>query len=433
MAPLDRPHPRLPRARGARRRLLRAGIVLLVAGLAAGACTRSTWEGPQAGPSTAPVPSLPVLPSAVPSAPPSSPPSSPTLSPEDACVQGTLAKMTLRQIVGQVLLVGVPVGDPSAIDETLTTYDFGGVFLAGRYHGSAATLRTQISALQATAKAPTGVRLFISLDQEGGDVQTLQGPDFPPIPTAVDQGKLSQSALSTQTVAWATRLAGVGVNLDLAPVADTVPASLGTGNPPIGYFHRQYGSDPTAVAADISTVVKAIQSTGVVTTLKHFPGLGRVLQNTDFAAHAIDDVATPNDPYLGPFEAGMKAGTGAVMVSSATYPKLDPDSIATFSEPIVTGLLRDQLGFTGLIVSDSLAGAAAVASVPVGQRAVRFIEAGGDLALVTTYTKAAAMFDGLLTQASDSAQFATKVTTAAGHVLHAKYAAGLLACSPAKP
>jgi len=430
MALLDRPDPGQRRARRLRR--LVAGATAVAAALALGGCvTTSTWEPPQAGSSGLPGPSTPVGPSTIPSTL-SGPSTGPTQSLEDACVQSTVAKLSLRQLVGQVLLVGVPIGDPSAIDDTLTEYQFGGVFLAGRYHDSASKLRSEISALQSTAKAPTGVHLFISLDQEGGDVQTLQGSDFPPIPTAVNQGKLTKSALYSQTASWATLLADVGVNLDLAPVADTVPADLGTGNPPIGFYHRQYGSDPVAVASDITTVVSAIQSTGVVTTLKHFPGLGRVLENTDTAAHAVDDVATTDDPYLGPFVAGIKASTGAVMVSSATYPKLDPGSIATFSEPIVTGLLRDKLGFTGLIVSDSLAGAAAVASVPVGQRAVKFIQAGGDLALVTTYTKAAAMFDGLLAAAQASPSFTAKVTAAATYVMHAKYVAGLLSCSPAR-
>jgi beta-N-acetylhexosaminidase len=341
-----------------------------------------------------------------------------------------MAKMTLKQIVGQVMLVGTPIGDPAAIDKSLRAYGFGGVFLAGRSHASAAQLRKAIAALQAAA--PPGVRLLISLDQEGGEVQTLQGADFPPIPTAVAQGKLGRTALHAQAEAWAARLAAIGINLDLAPVADTVPASLGSGNPPIGAFHRQYGSDPTAVASDIATVVDAVQSAGVVTTLKHFPGLGRVKVNTDTDAGAVDRTTTASDPYLGPFIAGMRAGTGAVMISSASYPRLDPTTIAAFSRPIITGLLRERLGFQGLVVSDSLAGAAAVSFVSTGQRAVRFIEAGGDFALTTQYSKAPSMIAALLAAAQRSASFAARVTDAARHVIRTKYAAGLLPCSPPK-
>ncbi len=345
-----------------------------------------------------------------------------------ACVSSMLGQMTLTEIAGQVMLVGTPVSDPASVLDTIAKYHVGGVFLAGRSKARAARLKAAIAGLQAAAG--TSNRLFIALDQEGGEVQTLQGPDFPPIPTAVDQGKLDQAVLGDQTQAWAQRLADIGVNLDLAPVADTVPASLGTKNPPIGLYHRQYGSDPERVADDIAIVVPAIQGTGVVTALKHFPGLGRTRVNTDFSTGAKDSVTTPSDPYLDPFIAGIRAGTGAVMISSATYPKLDPDHIAAFSEPIITGLLRDDFGFNGLIISDSLSGAAAVSDVPTKLRAVRFIRAGGDFALVTQEAKAPTMINGLTRAAQASAGFRDRLTNAAGRVLRAKYAAGLLACAP---
>lgn len=425
----------MPTSPSARSRRSTALVGVLVLALAASACgtSRAVWHA-------APLPSAPVSisPSSTPSAQPSSPipglsPSAtptPTLSVVDACVTSTLAKMTIAQLAGQVMLVGTPVGDPSGIDSMLAKYDFGGVFLAGRGHSSAATLRSAIAALK--ANAPRGIGLLISLDQEGGEVQTLRGDDFPPIPTAVNQGKLSPSALSAQAISWAGRLAAIGINFDLAPVADTVPASLGTRNPPIGAFHRQYGSDPIAVAGDIAILVPAIQSTGVITTLKHFPGLGRTLANTDFSADAVDTVTTADDPYLQPFIAGIHSGTGAVMMSSATYPKLDSASIATFSRAIVTGLLRDKLGFSGLIVSDALGGAAAVSSVPLSQRAVRFIKAGGDLALTVEYSKAPAMIAGLIDAAHDSKTFTAQLTAAATAVLRLKYTAGLLSCSPTR-
>jgi beta-N-acetylhexosaminidase len=352
-------------------------------------------------------------------------------SAEENCVAATMAKMTLDRIAGQVMLVGTPLGHIASVDKVIRTYHIGGVFLGGRSHASAASLRASIAGLQKAA--PPGVRLFVSLDQEGGEVQSLQGPDFPAIPTAQTAGRQSAAALKAQTTGWAKRLAAIGVNLDLAPVADTVPASLGVRNPPIGGYHRQYGSDPAAVAADIAVVVPAIQSTGVVTTLKHFPGLGRTLVNTDFSAKAVDATATTHDTYLQPFVAGIKAGTGAVMISSASYPKLDPHSIATFSKPIVTGLLRTRLGFTGMIVSDSLAGAAAIASVPVAQRAVRFVQAGGDLVLTTSASKAPMMIKGLIAAAHASAAFTTQLTAAATAVVRAKYATGLLSCSPPAP
>jgi beta-N-acetylhexosaminidase len=400
----------------------RLALLALAAALSTAGCTA---KSDRAG--SASTPTSISAPSAIASITPS-PGSSTAAAARDTCVAATVAAMSLQQIVGQVMLVGTPVNDPGSITKVLARYQFGGVFLAGRSQHSAARLKAGIDALK--AQAPAGTGLFIALDQEGGEVQTLQGADFPPIPTAVDQGKLDESTLRTQTQAWAQRLAGIGINLDLAPVADTVPAALGTKNPPIGLYHRQYGSDPLQVAAAISTVVPAMQSTGVMTTLKHFPGLGRTKVNTDFSRGASDPITSPSDPYLGPFIAGIKAGTGAVMISSASYPQLDAENIAAFSAPVITGLLRDQLGFTGMIVSDSLAGAAAVSSVPTGQRALRFVRAGGDFALTTDASKAPAMIKGLLTEAQGSAAFRERVTAAASSVLRAKYDAGLLSCSP---
>jgi beta-N-acetylhexosaminidase len=398
-----------------------AVVAALIAVAGAGACS-----APSRRTGSAPTPSQTVAPTgaAIPT-----PSVAPTLATgRDACVAATVATMSLEQIVSQVMLIGAPVTDPRSVSSVLSKYQVGGVFLAGRSKRSAAALKSDIASLQ--AQAPSGNRFFIALDQEGGEVQTLQGPDFPPIPTAVQQGKLSQTALHDQTAEWAKRLAAIGINLDLAPVADTVPAALGTKNPPIGLYHRQFGSDPVQVAEAISTVVPALQDASVMTTLKHFPGLGRTKVNTDFGTGASDPVTTPSDPYLGPFVAGIKAGSGAVMIASATYPKLDPKHIATFSEPIITGLLRERLGFTGMIVSDSLAGAAAVSIVPTKNRAVQFIQAGGDFALTTDAGKGVTMIKGLLAEAQVSPAFRTRVTAAASSVLRAKYDAGLLGCSP---
>jgi beta-N-acetylhexosaminidase len=345
----------------------------------------------------------------------------------DACVARTVAGFSLDERVGQLLMIGTPVNGPRDLATTVGRYHLGGVFLAGRSKRPAAALRSDIASLQRAARTP----LLIALDQEGGSVQTLKGPDFPIIASAQRLGGGSAAALRTETSNAARRLAGIGVTINLAPVADTVPADLGEQNPPIGAFHRQYGSDPDHVAGDIRTVVAASQAAGVLTTLKHFPGLGRVRFNTDTSTKAVDRTATVTDPYLKPFAAGIGAGSAAVMVSSASYPRLDPDAIAAFSQPIVTGLLRRRLGFTGLIMSDDLGAAAAAESVPVGERAVRFVRAGGDLVLTIRPQDAVPMTVGLIAASKASSAFDARVTDAATHVVRSKYRAGLLKCPAA--
>ncbi|GGL13627.1 glycoside hydrolase family 3 protein [Mangrovihabitans endophyticus] len=354
-------------------------------------------------------------------------PSSASGTPGDAgCVAATLSGLSLAERAGQLLMIGTPVDEPGDLRESIAAQHLGGVFLAGRSTRRAASLRADIAGLQKSADVP----LLVSLDQEGGSVQTLKGKDFPLLPSAQRLGDGSAAKLRDTVGDSAGRLDGIGVTMNLAPVADTVPAALGEGNPPIGDFHRQYGSDPQEVAADIRTVVAASQDEGVLTVLKHFPGLGRVRANTDTSTRAVDSKTTADDPYLEPFRAGIEAGSAAVMVSSARYPKLDDENIAAYSRPIVTGLLRDRLGFDGLVMSDDLGAADAAATMPPGERAVRFVSAGGDLALSIRGSDAEPMATALVTEAKTSDEFATRVDEAARHVLAAKQRAGVLSCAP---
>ncbi len=368
--------------------------------------------------SAPPAPSFPPGPSA------SSPSAAPSPSASADCVTATLGGLSPAERAGQVLMVGTSVNAPSGMGDTVRRYHLGGVFLHGRSTNSAAELRSDIDDLQKRAGTP----LLISLDQEGGAVQTLKGPDFPIIASAATLGAGPQAKLRSTVADSAKRLAGIGVTVNLAPVADTVPASLGKQNPPIGAFRRQYGSDPVKVAAAIRTVVPASQDAGVLTVLKHFPGLGRVRFNTDTSAKAVDDQATTTDPYLRPFADGIRTGSAGVMISSASYPRLDRSAIAAFSKPIITGLLREKLGFTGLVMSDDLGAGVAVSAVPPGDRAVRFVAAGGDMVLTIRAADAAPMASALLAKAGKDPAFRARLTDAARHVLRAKQKAGLLRC-----
>jgi len=367
----------------------------------------------------------PVRPSSAAPAPSAPAGISPSPSGAGQCVTTTVGALSLDERVGQLLMLGTEVDDPREVHDAVGRYHLGGVFLAGRSQRSASSLRADLAAVQRGSAMP----LLIALDQEGGSVQTLKGPDFPLIPSAQRLGAGPAASLRAAVRDSARRLNGIGVTVNLAPVADTVPARLGERNPPIGAFHRQYGSDPAQVAADIEQVVPASQGAGVLTILKHFPGLGRVTANTDTSTRAIDSTATANDPYLEPFAAGMKAGSAGVMVSSASYPKLDDKNIAAFSPSIITGLLREKLGYTGLVMSDDLGAADAVERVPAGQRAVRFVAAGGDLVLTIRPADAAPMTRAMIAEAGRSPAFDARVTEAARHVVQAKYRAGLLTCA----
>jgi beta-N-acetylhexosaminidase len=270
--------------------------------------------------------------------------------------------------------------------------------------------------------------LFVAADEEGGAVQTVRGGTIPPFPTALVQGTWSQARLQARTTSWARQLARLGITLDLAPVADVVPSSLGRRNPPIGRYDREYGTTPGRVAGAVATVVAALRAAKVGPTVKHFPGLGRVLVNTDTGIGATDTVMTATDPYLRPFTTGTKAGAVAVMVSSALYPRLDPRHPAMWSHAIVTGLLRTKLGWSGMIVSDDLGAAAAARVLPVGRRAADFVAAGGDLVLTVVPSQAATMRNAIAARAASDPAFRARVADAVTHVLAAKQALGLLHC-----
>jgi beta-N-acetylhexosaminidase len=164
----------------------------------------------------------------------------------------------------------------------------------------------------------------------------------------------------------------------------------------------------------------------VVPTVKHFPGLGRVRANTDTAAHVTDRVTTRHDAYLRPFRAAIGAGVPAVMMSTAYYTHLDPRWPAAFSPFVVGTMLRGDLGFDGVVISDDLARAKQVASFSPAGRALRFIGAGGDIVLVVEPDPLPAMYDAVLDRARSSATFRAKVNAAALRVLRAKDRQGLL-------
>jgi len=247
------------------------------------------------------------------------------------------------------------------------------------------------------------------------------------MPSALTQGSWPASTLRTAAAGWGRELRAAGVNLNLAPVTDVVPAGGASSNAPIGALDRQFGSDPVSNGTHGAAFIAGMASAGVATTAKHFPGLGRVRGNTDFTANVVDSVTTPTDPSLQSFRIAVTAGVPFVMVALATYTQIDPSRLAVFS-PVVMQLLRSGLGFGGVIISDDLGVAAAVASVPAGQRAVSFLNAGGDMITSQSLPVAETMASAVLARTGADPAFRAVVGAAAWRILAAKQAYGLLRC-----
>ena len=206
-----------------------------------------------------------------------------------------------------------------------------------------------------------------------------------------------------------------------------MPPGTDAHNAPIGQLQREYGHHPPIVSDHVAAFIDGMRAAGVATTAKHFPGLGRVAANTDDAGDVTDSVTTSHDAYLQPFARAIADHVPFVMVSLATYTRIDRSSIAAFSSKVMKGLLRTTLGFHGVIASDSLS-AAAVKDVAPVDRAERFLEAGGDLIVIGALSPAIAMAKGLATRAADDPVFAKLIDAAARHVLRAKADAGVLTC-----
>jgi beta-N-acetylhexosaminidase len=332
--------------------------------------------------------------------------------------------MSPAQRVGQLLMIGCPSTSASASClRIIRSQHVGSVILDGNSTLSIAAEHRVTAALQKAA--PAGTALLIATDQEGGEVRRLRGPGFTDYSTALVQGTWKTATLRHWATTWGSQLQRAGVGLDLAPVLDTVRAG-NTHNPPIGAFDREYGHTPAVVATKGVAVLRGLVAGGTSTAVKHFPGLGRVTANTDTTAHVTDRVTTAHDADLQPFAAAIAAKTAFVMMSSATYTRIDAKNPAAFSKRVVTGLLRKQLGFHGVVISDDLGQAKQVASVPVGQRATRFLAAGGDLILTVQPSQATTMEAAILAKMRSSTAFTRQVDAAALLVLQQKQRQHLL-------
>lgn len=381
-------------------------------------------------PSSMASPARTVSPSMTAAPPPSASPRPASSAPAQSVAQAKLAAMTLEQRVGQVLMVSSPVtgADASAL-YALDTLFVGNIFMKGRSTAGTAGIGAEVAdiASHVSGTRTQGVRPFVATDQEGGLVQIMRGPGFAEMPQAIEQGQLDPATLQADATEWGQQLAAVGVNVNLAPVLDTVPsAAMAPQNAPIGAFGREYGYTPEAVSSHGLAFARGMAAAGVDATVKHFPGLGRVTANTDVNAGVTDATTVRNDPFLLPVRDAVTAGVPWLMISNAAYTRIDAAQLAPFSRTIVNDMVRGDLGFKGIIVSDDICDAVQVSEVPVSERGVKFIAAGGTMALCTNQALLPDMYAGMLAAAQSDPAFAKAVDAAALLVLAAKVDKGLV-------
>ncbi|MET0725663.1 MAG: beta-N-acetylhexosaminidase [Leifsonia sp.] len=252
----------------------------------------------------------------------------------------------------------------------------GGVCIFGQNIVSRTQLRELTDAIRAAN--PLAV---IAIDEEGGDVTRLYYDRGSPYPGPAVLGRIDDTALTEEvgrTVA--AELAAVGCTLNFAPDADV---NSNPDNPVIGV--RSFGGDPASVARHVGAWIRGHEGAGIAVSAKHFPGHGDTAQDSHLALPVIDaDLATLRARELVPFRAAIAAGARTIMTSHILIPQVDADHPATHSRRILHGLLREELGFDGVIVSDALdmKGASGVHGIP--EAAVRAIDAGCDLLCIGT-------------------------------------------------
>ena len=282
----------------------------------------------------------------------------------------------MNSLPGQLLFVGFPgTSAPDVVLARAREGRVGGVVLFRHNVESPEQARALVASLHAAA--PPGTPLLVTVDQEGGRVQRLRAPwtEWPPMRRVAEQG--DPAATAALAAALARELLDLGIGLDFAPVVDvdTNPA-----NPVIG--DRSFGRTPEQVARHARAFIEALQAGGVAACAKHFPGHGDTAQDSHHELPRLDhDLARLRRVELPPFRAAIEAGVASIMTAHVLLPALDPALPATLS-PAALRLLREELGYDGVVFSDDLEMRAVADRFPIGERVLGALRAGVDALLV---------------------------------------------------
>ena len=289
--------------------------------------------------------------------------------------------LPVKRLVGQTIIGRMGKAGPDRdLLRRVRKGQIGGVFVVPQ---DEQTLAAQVAELQQAASDGGGPQLLVLTDQEGGDVKQL--PNGPPNLSAPEMGEAGADTARTEGEDTGNFLRGAGVNVDLAPVMDVeLPQTADT------IASRTFSDDPAVVSDVGSAFIQGLQSTAVAATAKHFPGLGPATVNTDFAPTEIAARQETLDAALQPFQAAVDAGVELVMVASASYPAYgsenpkDPNRPANAVRAIVDNLLRGQLGFQGLVITDNLQSIAIETLTTPSVAGVAALGAGCDLLLYSS-------------------------------------------------
>lgn len=310
-------------------------------------------------------------------------------------------RMSLRDAVGQMFVVSMTGTKPDYyIEKMVRERNIGGVLLFDYNMRSEAQTKSLTDQLQRLSlDTEPSIPLFVAVDQEGGTVQHAPWVTREPSAEAVGRTGDPHEAYSIAEQ-MGTELRRAGVNTDLAPVVDTgFGAAIGS---------RSYGDDPALVSKMGAAAVQGFEKSGIVSTAKHFPNHGAANVDSHTALPVVNhDAATVRSYDLPPFKAAIEAGVPMVMAGHLVYPAIDPDRPASLS-PAAMKVLRKELGFDGVIVTDDLGMAGASQGGTPASAAVEAVKAGADLLLISSPPEQqAAAYDAVL-RAVESGEISRK-------------------------
>ena len=314
-----------------------------------------------------------------------------------------LATMSTEEKLGQLVMFGFTgTSDVTqAFRDLWTPYSVGNAVLYGSNikndnsdggFGLCAELTKQIDERISTSIPP-----LIAIDVEGGSVVRFRWRPQPVSARSLGRRRDADYAFEQfQTIG--SKLVSVGINVDLAPVLDV------SENPMDTFLETRIISEDASIAAAIGgSVIDGLQAGGCLSAAKHFPGHGGTLEDSHEVTPVVDKTAEELAAYdLVPFVSAVASGVDAIMVAHVFYPALDETDIASMSKPIITGILREQMGFQGLVLSDDFRMEGLTQRYEIGDAAVRFLLAGGDIVVCGAQSdKQQAILEGLSAAAAD--------------------------------
>lgn len=308
-------------------------------------------------------------------------------------IKNQIGQMTLEEKVGQMIIVGVEGSTfNSSIGKMIDDYHVGGFIFMGTSIKNANQLLKLVNSIK-TANSNNKIPLFLSTDEEGGRVERMP-QEFERYPTNYAIGKIDNEGLSYNignTIAH--EISSFGFNVDFAPVLDI---NSNPKNPVIG--DRSFGTNPQLVSSLGVETMKGLQGGNMITVVKHFPGHGDTSVDSHVGLPKVNkDLKQLSSFELIPFTQAIKNNVDGIMIAHILLPNIDSKYPASMSKVVISDILRKQLGYNGVVITDDMTMGAITQNYSIGDATVKSVDAGSDIILIAhDYTKGIAAVTSII-------------------------------------